>query len=142
MKLSDRRNNENYLKNLNKRDIYKFRKFLEQVKTGTGNEFLDSCLPLLVKYIENFYVSDDNKTFDLDDYIQECMIKISETEDDEVFSLAWTLTQSFKKIYESMSQSSEYDYVETVEADKEYDEIDFNDIIDDMDISEGTNKRR
>lgn len=142
MKLSNIRKNDNYLENLNKRDIYKFRKFLEQIKKGTGDEHIDKCIPLLVKYIEIFYISDENKTFDLDDFIQECMFKITEIQDDEVFSLVWTLTHSFKNIYDEMSQSTDYDFVEPIDFGEEYDEINLDEIMNEITTSEEINKRR
>ena len=129
MRLSNRKNKMDLLNNLNKRDMFKSRKFLVQFKDVTEDDYINRCIPTLIRSIETVYVSDDTKNFDLDDYIQECLVRANELRDEEVFSLAWKLRQEFRKIYASMCESEDYDYVKLVDTDEEYDEIDIDSIL-------------
>ena len=110
--------------NMNKRDLYKYRKFLNLVKNGTDDAFLDRCLPLLVRFIERNYSSDDTKMFDIDDFIQECFVKMEELRDKDVFSLSWKLKQEFQKALNKLNESQDYQFVEPIEMHGVYDEID------------------
>ena len=107
--------------------MHQFRKFLDQTRNGTGDSLLDKYIPFLVYFIEKNYRSIDNKNFDLNDFIQECYLKMTEFEDDGL-SIVRKAKKLFQKVYDEMSQSSEYDYVEPVELMDTYDEIDFNTI--------------
>lgn len=109
---------------LNKRDLFKYRKFIESIKKGSGDSFIDRCLPMLVRFIEKSYVSDESKMFDIDDFIQECLIKANSYRDKDVLSLSWSLKRDFQRIYESMSKADEYQFSEPVDLGDLYDEID------------------
>lgn len=109
---------------LNKRDLFKYRKFISNIKNGTGDAFIDRCIPILVRFIETTYVSDESKMFDIDDLIQECMIKASSYRGKDVLYLKSTLKRDFNNIYESMSKANEYQFSEPVNLGDRYDEID------------------
>lgn len=60
------------MNNLNKKDLFIYRKFLNSMRDNLIDTDLDLYLPLIMDFIESKYESNENNNYDLEDFIQEC----------------------------------------------------------------------
>ena len=107
---------------LNKKDLYQYRKFVMQMEQGSGDTYLDECIVALIRFINNQYISEESKNFELDDFIQECLMKVGKYRDNP--SLKMALYNCYQKTYRSMKNSPDYDYFEPAYIGEAYSEID------------------
>ena len=91
---------------LNKRDSYIYKNFLLQMKKGFNNIYLDEYAPIIQKFIEKYYVSDNALIDDLDDFIQYALIIIIKYAkyDNNFYSKSGYLILRFKKIYQRIKE--------------------------------------
>ena len=100
--------------NLNRRDLEIYSNFLRKIKEGTGDKFIDKHIPVLARFIELKYVSDDEKIYDLDDFIQECTIIIDNARNTSPTFIRWSLENKFQAIYKQMKKSEDYKFVKPI----------------------------
>ena len=112
------------LDNLNKRDLISYRRLVEQVNNGNNEEYVCKYIPILVRFIEKNYKSDNSKIFELDDFIQECLIQLDSLKD-EVELYSHTEVEKFiGLIYKNMLDDKNNDFTEQIYLGEKYDEID------------------
>ena len=116
------------LDNLNKRDLISYRRLVEQVNNGNNEEYVCKYIPILVRFIEKNYKSDNNKFFELDDFIQECLIKLNDLKYYNIEFSIKELENIFNSIYIDMKNNKKYEYVNNIELEDKYYEIDTNHI--------------
>ena len=62
---------------MNKRDIHIYKRFLDQIEAGYNDKLLDKYTPYIARFIDRFYTSDSNDSFDLEDFIMEALLLLS-----------------------------------------------------------------
>jgi len=113
------------LENLSKRDLVSYKRLAERIGKGFNDDFLDTYVPVLLRFISNIYHSDDSKIFELDDFIQECLIRINGLKNDRVDSLynAGLVEASIYAVYKEMSSNISLKSTEPFYVGEAYEEL-------------------
>ena len=100
---------------LNKRDLNIYKNFLIQMKNGFNDLYLDEYAPVIQKFIEKYYVSDNEMLDDLDDFIQYALIMVIKLAKYPYifYSKRGYLILSLKKIYQKMLRERKEEHLNT-----------------------------
>lgn len=114
------------MNNLNKRDLESYKRLVEQINNGFGDKYLNFYVPVLLNFIARYYRSDNSKIFELDDFIQECLIKINEVKNDnlDIIYNIGLVEVNIYKVFKDMNLDKNLQVTEPIYINRKYVEID------------------